>query len=145
MQTNPPAYHRAVTQLQCAACGAETHAACSCGAWYKPKGQRAAEAVAANPDKSNRVIAAETGVSEGTVRTARAELRSDYAVDEPRTGKDGVKRRLPEPKATHVQDSPRPKHIAWGEVTAALKIVRDINPDTFEQFAKDFAKLAVPF
>jgi DNA-binding CsgD family transcriptional regulator len=46
------------------------------------KAQRAAEAVAANPQKSNRAIADDLGVSEGTVRTARQSTAQDYAVDD---------------------------------------------------------------
>jgi hypothetical protein len=139
----PPAYKISVTQLQCAACGAETHAACSCGAWYKPKGQRAAEAVAANPEKSNRVIAAETGVSEGTVRTARVELGSDYAVYEPRTGKDGKTRRLPEPKAAHVQASP--PRINWDQIKSAMAIIRAMDLHTRNKFDDSYKKLPIGF
>jgi len=91
----PPAIKISVTQLQCTACGAETHATCNCGKPYTPKLHRAAKAVAQHPYLSNRVIADEIGVDEKTVRDARAELRTDSAVDEPRIGKDGKTRQLP--------------------------------------------------
>lgn len=94
----PPAIHRAVVQLQCEACGAETHAACSCGAIYKPKAfERAAEAVAAHPDRSDRAIASEIGVSPTTVGKARASTVHTGQLDEPRIGRDGKTRKLPDP------------------------------------------------
>jgi hypothetical protein len=45
---------------------------------------------------SDRALAEEAGVSEGTVRTARKATAQDYAVaDEPRVGLDGKQRRMP--------------------------------------------------
>jgi hypothetical protein len=78
----------AVQQLSCTGCGAEANASCNCGKPYVPKKQRAAEAIAANPQKSNRAIAEETGVAEATVRRARGEGASSDAPDE-REGRDG--------------------------------------------------------
>jgi len=91
----PPAFHRSVVQLQCSKCGRETSAACDCCAPYVPKRQRAAEAIAEHPEKSNRAIADDIGVDEKTVREARASTADWSAVDEPRTGKDGRTRKLP--------------------------------------------------
>lgn len=54
-----------------------------------PAGQRAAEAVAAHPEKSNRAIAEEIGPSEATVRRARDTGASVTQVDEKRIGRDG--------------------------------------------------------
>ena len=59
------------------------------------KAQKAVEAIKANPQKSNRAIADEAGVSEGTVRTARKATAPDGAV-EPRTGLDGKQGRMPD-------------------------------------------------
>jgi hypothetical protein len=103
----PPAIKISVTQLQCSACGAETHAKCNCGKPYLPKLQRAAEAVAAHPEKSDRAIAADIGVSHTTVQQAR-QLATDLPVDEPRTGKDGKTRKLPSyiPDAERVRQNP---------------------------------------
>jgi len=53
-------------------------------------GQRAAQAVAAHPKKSDRAIAAEIGVSDTTVLRARKATASHEAV---RTGRDGKTRR----------------------------------------------------
>jgi predicted amidophosphoribosyltransferase len=76
-----------VQQMVCTGCGAEANASCNCGKPYVPKKQRAAEAIAANPQKSNRAIAEEIGVAEGTVRAARATGAQDYAPE--REGRDG--------------------------------------------------------
>ena len=61
-----------MTTIFCSACGAEADAACECGKPYEPAGERAAEAVTANPGKSDRAIVAEIGVGSNTVRRARA-------------------------------------------------------------------------
>ena len=60
-----------IARLACTACGAETNASCNCGVAYKPV-EVAKKAIEADPQKSNRAIAKETGVSEPTVRRARA-------------------------------------------------------------------------
>lgn len=80
-----------VNLYACVKCGAETHANCNCGQPYLPKAGRARQAVDANPQKSNRALAAELGVDEKTVRNARTADNS--AVE--RTGLDGKTRRLP--------------------------------------------------
>jgi hypothetical protein len=56
--------------------------------------KRAEEAVAANPEKSDRAIAQEIGVSDKTVAKARKRTADQSAVAE-RTGKDGKKRMSP--------------------------------------------------
>jgi hypothetical protein len=71
--------------MVCTGCGAEANASRNCGVNYVPKSVRAREAVEANPEKSNRVTADETGVDEKTVRKARA----DQSAPESVTGKDG--------------------------------------------------------
>jgi hypothetical protein len=89
-----PAYHLSVVRLQCSACGAEANASCNCGKPYVPARQRAADAIQANPDKSDRAIAGEIGVGKDTVRRARASTGAPAPVDV-RIGKDGKARRLP--------------------------------------------------
>lgn len=81
-----------VQQMVCTGCGAEANASCSCGKPYVPKKQRAAEAIAANPRKSNVAIAEELGIDEKTVRKARQ--ASDQSEPE-REGRDGKVYRLP--------------------------------------------------
>lgn len=75
-----------LAMLECSNCGATTNAACNCGVAYVPASQRAAEAITADPTKSNRAIADQIGVSEPTVRRARG-----ASGDAPATviGKDG--------------------------------------------------------
>jgi hypothetical protein len=84
----------AVQQMVCTSCGSEANASCNCGKPYVPKKQRAAEAIAANPRKSNVAIAEELGVGAETVRRAREELGSPYGEAE-REGRDGKVYRLP--------------------------------------------------
>lgn len=78
---------RAIVRLECSACGAEANASCDCAKPYVPASTLAAKAIAANPEKSNRALADEIGVSEPTVRRARA---SHDAPDEV-VGRDGKK------------------------------------------------------
>ena len=85
-----------------------------------------------------------------TPEAARQEVLQRAAEGEKITHKQ-VKQEITEAKEAYrpppqsPSPAPRPKDIEWGKVTAALKIVRSMNPDTFEQFAKDFARLDVPF
>jgi hypothetical protein len=67
--------------LRCIKCGIGAKAPCGCGAHFVSERptltkatalERAAAAVAAHPEKSNRVLAAEIGVGAETVRRARA-------------------------------------------------------------------------
>lgn len=104
--------------LRCTKCGVQAKCLCACGApyasrhrWAAPVGQaaaaapataleRAKAALAADPGKSDRAIAADLGVGKDTVRRARAaqnEADSDAPVDAPvdRVGRDGRRRKLP--------------------------------------------------
>jgi hypothetical protein len=84
----------AVQQMTCTGCGAEANASCNCGKPYVPKKQRAKDAIAANPHKSDRAIAAEIGVDPMTVNKARHEAGVDLSTPE-REGRDGKVYRLP--------------------------------------------------
>jgi len=130
-----PAYKISVVQLQCTMCKAETAAACSCGAIYRPKAQRAAEAVADHPEKSNRAIAVETGLSEATVRRARDATASDDAVDEPRVGLDGKKRKLP----SYIPDPP-PELRGW-LIERAVDAVRQMTPAERMEFIRQVRRM----
>ncbi len=68
---------------ECPGCGASTDAPCSCNV---PPRIRAAQAIAANPEKSDRIIAKELGVGSNTVRRARA---APSGAPEKRQGRDG--------------------------------------------------------
>ena len=78
-------------ELKCTKCGATTIAVCNCGVRYIQASERAAEAVAANPEKSDRMIAEAIGVSDKTVAKARKSTAEKSAVEK-RVGKDGKKR-----------------------------------------------------
>lgn len=79
--------------LQCTKCGAGTICPCGCGAPYLVERrdwtaagtalERAAAAITAHPEKSNRAIAAEIGLSEPTVRRARRQLKNAGGHDAP--------------------------------------------------------------
>jgi hypothetical protein len=71
-----------IQRMVCTDCGAEANASCNCGVSYVAKSVRAAEAVKANPNKSNRSIAAEIGVDKNTVRAARSELSGEFSPEE---------------------------------------------------------------
>lgn len=67
------------------------------------KGKRAAKAVAAHPEKSDRALAAEIGVDHKTVAKARQSTGDDSPVEK-RTGRDGKVRRMPERKQASRDD-----------------------------------------
>jgi hypothetical protein len=92
-----------VQRLACTACGAEAHASCNCGKPYVPAKQRAGEAIAANPRKSDRAIAADLGIGHATVSRARETVSGGTV--EPRVGIDGKARRLP---SRHEPDDDQP-------------------------------------
>lgn len=75
-----------IQRMVCTGCGAEANASCNCGVSYVAKSVRAAEAIRANPSRSDRAIAADIGVSDRTVNRARA---TNDAPDEDRVGRDG--------------------------------------------------------
>lgn len=83
-----------VQRLSCSACGAEANASCDCGKPYVPARQRARQAVEANPQKSDRAIAADLGVSPDTVGRARKESGVRDQSPE-RVGRDGKVYRFP--------------------------------------------------
>ena len=89
--------------MECSSCGAAGIAACDCGAPYMPAAERAAKAIAANPDKSVREIADEIGVGKSTISRIRQATVPDGTVTT-RTGKDGVTRVLPKRK-------PKPEEV----------------------------------
>src|ERR1700722_10869833 len=71
-------------KLECSSCGAEGTGTCECGVPYfvSPR-ERAAEAIKANPEKSDRAIAAEIGVSDKTVGAARKTVTAEGSAVEP--------------------------------------------------------------
>jgi hypothetical protein len=80
--------------LCCVRCGAKAKPGCDCGVAYVPARMYAAKAVAAHPEKSDRAIAKEIGVSDKTVAKARKATAEKSAVEK-RIGRDGKARKLP--------------------------------------------------
>jgi len=105
-------------KLFCSKCGAKAQATCACGVSYIPAGIAAAIAVAAHPAKSNRAIAAETGIPEISIRRARNSTASNDAVDK-RIGLDGKTRRLPT-----TPDRPTPSELK--HVPAAVELAERV-------------------
>jgi len=131
-----PAYKISVVQLQCTMCKAETAAACSCGATYRVKpAERAAAAITEHPEKSDRAIAAEVGVSPTTVGKARASTVHTGQLDEPRVGLDGKTRKLP----SYIPD-PAPE-IRNSLIEQALDVVRQMTPAERIEFIRQVGRL----
>jgi hypothetical protein len=100
---------RSAAKLECCKCGAMAETACNCGAPYVPAGDLAAKAVAANPDKSDRTIAAEIGVGKDTVRRARKSVGAN-APTEKRVGKDGKSYKARKPTTRKPKPGPEPSN-----------------------------------
>lgn len=133
-----------IAQLKCSACGAKADASCNCGAPYLAAGQRAEVAVKANPEKSDRAIAEEIGVSDFTVRKARKKsTASDHAVGK-RTGRDGKVRRLPTPKNPPLEmPTEQEAHESWqsdlynmacSNLEKMMSCVEDMTDETRQRF-----------
>jgi hypothetical protein len=82
----------------CSKCGAKARPRCTCGVAYIPAAEFAVRAVKANPQKSDRAIAAELGIAPNTVRKARATAQK--CAVEKRIGRDGKARKLPTKQMT---------------------------------------------
>lgn len=114
------------TKLVCSSCGAPGEGSCRCGAPYVTPGDRAEAAVKANPEKSDRAIAKELGVSPTTVGKARGkQLSSDGQLK--RTGRDGKKRS--QPKARTVRKTPNDKLDVAANAVANGKTLADAAKD----------------
>ena len=154
---HPTIIEMRVQMMACTACGREVNAACTCGAPYVPKKQRAAEAIAANPQKSNRAIADEIGVSEPTVRRARQGASSDASE---REGKDGKTYNLkPAQEAFDIEANTRaiiaeevfPAHTQPETVAEAVEgladdvrfLIRDVDDADWQAFTQAEAKKAL--
>jgi len=87
--------HSIKTKLVCSACGAAGEGSCGCGVAYVSPGARAEEAVKANPEKSDRAIADDIGVSHQTVMRERKKATGPHGPVEKRVGKDGKSRKPP--------------------------------------------------
>jgi len=115
----PPAIKISVTQLQCTACGAETHASCNCGKPYMPKRQRAEEIAEANPNISVRELAERASVSHGTAQEAKARVQSRTPDAGPTVGRDGKQYPATKPQAEPDPDTPV---VAEGKADRSLAL-----------------------
>jgi len=79
-------------KLFCSKCGAVANATCDCEVSYIAARVYAERAIVAHPEKSNRAIAEETGISHETIRQVREATGNNLAV---RIGRDGKVRRVP--------------------------------------------------
>ena len=130
-----PAYKISVVQLQCTLCNAETNAACSCGAIYRPKAsERAAAALTEHPELSDRAIAREAGISPTTVGKVRASTIQGEQSDE-RIGLDGKRRKLP----SYIPD-PLPE-IRDALIEQAMGLVREMTPPERVEFIRRVGRL----
>jgi DNA-binding transcriptional MocR family regulator len=102
---DPPGIKVAVQRMVCTTCGAEANASCTCGVAYTPKSIRAAEAVKADPQKSDRAIADEIGVGRTTVQKARAQVAIEGPPDK-RIGQDGKAYPATKPQTQTSTDEP---------------------------------------
>ena len=110
-------YVISIQRMVCTNCGAEANASCNCGKPYIAKKQQAVEAIAANPQKSDRAIAADIGVSHETVSKARRETGVNELTPE-REGRDGKVYRLPAKE--------RPEQTPADEAAESFKILVDL-------------------
>jgi hypothetical protein len=123
-------------KLSCPECGATAQATCACGVPYVPASVKAAAAIAQNPGKSDRAIAASIGVSHPTVAKARSALARKTTgkclpVDGARTGLDGRARRVPQ------QSAPKPASRAVALQRAALDLRDRISKSSSEAWTAD--------
>jgi phage N-6-adenine-methyltransferase len=116
------AIRRAVVRLECSACGAEANASCNCAKPYVPAKDKAVAAIKATPEKSDRAIAADIGVSAMTVNRARKSTVTDDTVDE-RIGLDGKTRKMPT-RAFAVLSSSR--SVQWYTPPDIVELVNDV-------------------
>jgi hypothetical protein len=112
-------------RIYCDDCGKSVEAACDCGVNYITAAQRAENALAENPDLSDRAIALKAGVSDTTVFRARQKPTASREAAA-RLGLDGRWRILPPP-------------LPPGPPTATVRTVSIIRA-----FAKFCAENSVP-
>lgn len=116
--------------LECEKCGATAEAKCDCGVGYKyvPAMKIAEKAVMENPQKSNRAIADEIGVSDQTIGRARRKTTATFvAVGALRIGKDGKRRRMPGDKKCGMQIAIPNGYASLSEAVSAIVNVERTN------------------
>jgi hypothetical protein len=120
----PPAKIPSIARLACSSCGAETDASCNCGAPYLPAGMRAAKAIAENPEKSDRAIAADIGVDHKTVGSVRAEAEANGEIPHKKDRRESTGRKARGRKANRSKQAGNPPDSEF--VAAATTLVTGI-------------------
>jgi DNA-binding transcriptional regulator YhcF (GntR family) len=135
---DPPAIKQIVQVMACTVCGTEVNAGCTCGANYVPKSIRAAEAVKADPGKSDRAIAEKIGVDHKTVAKVRADLEDVGSIPHVDTRTDSKGRQQPatKPQARH-EDLLVQAHTAMDEVIAVMRQMTLQQRSSFREAAKE--------
>jgi hypothetical protein len=116
-----------VQRMVCTGCGSEANASCNCGLSYIPKKIRAAEAIKAAPEKSDRAIAADLGLGKDTVRRARDQIGACAPPQSERIGRDGKSYPASQPSKPAPQ---RGKDAVRERVLEALMILSGLPPET---------------
>jgi len=122
-----------IAKLVCSDCGASADAACNCGVAYVPASKRAEAAIKDNPSKSDRAVAADTGVSRRTVQRARRKKRAGGS-HEPRerTGNNGKTYKVPE------RDRYREMRDATNQLHRELAVFREKFVGKVEQWKQAY-------
>ena len=118
------------TKLVCSGCGAPGQGSCNCGVAYVAPRERAAAAVKANPEKSDRAIAEEVGVSHQTVMRERKKTTGPHGPVGKRTGKDGKARKQPKPQPP----KPAPPIKEMDDKGRVAGVDIKIDPPTWQAF-----------
>jgi hypothetical protein len=103
---------------------------------YIPARVYAERAIAAHPERSNRAIAKETGISHETIRQVREATGNNLAV---RIGLDGKVRRVPRHLIPQQRDL-TPEDLV--HTAAAKRLLEEIDP-TFKALIKEGAMRAM--
>jgi hypothetical protein len=145
-----PAIKISIQRMVCTGCGAEANTSCNCGKAYVPMAVRAAEAIKANPEKSDRAIAADIGVAPNTVKTARDELRSTAQLEDgERIGLDGKTRKLPKKPDDAELERDRKECVALNQKAIEAERERaeylEMTPEGLVVLAEQAADLAEMF
>lgn len=118
---NSTVIQMSVQRMVCTECGAEANASCNCGVSYVAKSVRAAQAIKANPTRSDRSIAAELGIDHKTVGKARGEFSPPE-----RIGQDGKSYSIRQRVTEDVPSELESEAAATGRRRVFLRCAEDV-------------------
>jgi hypothetical protein len=129
-------YEVSAVVISCDGCGAETNAPCTCRKVYRPL---AAAAIKANPNKSDRAIAADLGISPMTVGRARKEATVPDVTVDGREGLDGKIRRMPVRREEPDDDPGDSDETVWrrGLTYRATNAIGEAKHENWSQYKVD--------